>query len=42
MVGRLWGWFTAVDVDRSGHISAYELREYRHLSHKRIYAYWFS
>lgn len=24
---RLWNWFTAVDSDRSGHISAHELRE---------------
>ncbi|KAH8103456.1 EF-hand [Cristinia sonorae] len=23
----LWGWFTAVDVDRSGHISAHELQK---------------
>lgn len=31
-VDRLWGWFTAVDIDRSGHISAHELREF---------GYWF-
>ena len=25
---RLWSWFTAVDTDRSGHITVHELREY--------------
>lgn len=28
---RLWNWFSSVDTDRSGHISAHELREWIHV-----------
>lgn len=28
---RLWNWFTSVDTDRSGHITAHELRKCRHV-----------